>query len=274
MTRQFVEQRQSTRVVRLTMLVSVAAFAALAFASAASRAAQSDGPLPTAKEVLDRNVEATGGREALLKHKSITMHGRVEVPSKGVASDVVSYTEDGKQFQKAMMADGRQQESGYDGVVSWSMDENGKVSLDEGDIVKTVARDADMYYHLHVLDYFRSMEVVDVSDFHGHTCYHLKGTNNWGQPNEQFYDRESGLLIGYAFDTKWRGGDGPATEYFEDYKSFEGVLMPVKTTHTEGGRSAIITMTSATFDDVDDAVFALPDAVKEAVNKRASHSLK
>jgi hypothetical protein len=114
------EHRQSARAVRLTMLVSAAAFAALAFASAASRASQSDSPLPTAKEVLDRNVEATGGREALLKHKSITMHGRVEVPAKGVAFDVVSYTKDGKQFQKAMMADGRQEESGYDGVVSWS----------------------------------------------------------------------------------------------------------------------------------------------------------
>jgi hypothetical protein len=53
-----------------------------------------------------------------------------------------------------------------------------------------------MYYPAHVLDYFRSMEVVGVTDFEGHTCYHLQGTNQWGIVNEQFYDTSTGLLMG------------------------------------------------------------------------------
>ena len=32
-------------------------------------------------------------------------------------------------------------------------------------VARSVARDADMYYHLHVMNSFKSMEVVDVRGF-------------------------------------------------------------------------------------------------------------
>ena len=54
-----------------------------------------------------------------------------------------------------------------------------------------------------------------------------------------------------------------ATETFEDYKDFDGVLMPVKATSREGDDLAITLITSVTYDDVNDSVFALPEAVKK-----------
>jgi hypothetical protein len=139
------------------------------------------------------------------------------------------------------------------------------VDIAEGDEVKTVARDADMYYHLHVLNYFKSMEVVDVKEFNGRSCYHLKGINNWDKVNEQFYDKENGLLMGYAFNTAWRGGKGDATDTFEEYKDFGGVRMAAKTTSRDGDDLTISLITAVTYDDVKDDVFALPKAVKVAV---------
>jgi hypothetical protein len=121
-----------------------------------------------------------------------------------------------------------------------------------------------MYYHLHVMNYFRSMEVIDIKNFNGRPCYHLKGVNNWGQVNEHFYDQHNGLLLGYAFNTAWRGGKGDATETFEDYQDFGGVLMPAKTTGRDSDDMSITLITSVTYDDVDDSVFALPEAVAKA----------
>jgi hypothetical protein len=226
--------------------------------------AQNAEKLPTTAEVLERFVIATGGRDALLRYKSMTIHGRGQNPANNHVVEVVSFTKDGKLLQKAALPGGKQELSGYDGQTAWDLDANGKVSIHEGDVVKTIARDADMYYHLHVMQYFRTLEVVDVKEFNGRPCYHLKGVNNWGQRNEQFYDKENGLLLGYAFNTAWRGGAGEATETFEDYKDFGGVLMPVKDTSREGGNIGIFLITSVTYDDVDDAVFALPEAVKKA----------
>jgi hypothetical protein len=167
-------------------------------------------------------------------------------------------------LQKSTLPGGKVELSGYDGETAWDLDAGGKVTIHEGDEIKTIARDADMYYHLHVMNYFRTMEVVDVKEFNGRPCYHLKGVNNWGRTNEQFYDKENGLLLGYAFNTAWRGGKGDATETFEDYKDFGGVLMPVKDTSRDGDDLSIFTITSVTYDNVGDAVFRLPEAVQKA----------
>ena len=221
--------------------------------------------LPTASQVLDRYVAVTGGRDALLRHKSITVHARFQAPAQKLDIETVSYSLGTKSLQKALLPGGQVYASGYDGQVAWDMDPTGKVVIHHGDEVKTIARDADMYYHLHVLDYFKKLDVVGVQEFAGHLCYALKGVNNWNQPNEQFYDKDSGLLIGYFFNTKWRGGPGDTTATFEDYQDFGGVVMPAKTTGRDATGVSISLITSVTYDDVDDSVLVLPDAVKKAV---------
>jgi hypothetical protein len=240
----------------------------LVLGAACAAMAETKEKLPTAQEVLDRYVEVTGGREALLRYKSMTVHGHLEVPARKIERDGVLYTKDGKMLQKVFLPGGKEAASGYDGQTAWDIGPDGKVEIHEGDEIKTVARDADMYYHLQVMKYFKSMEVIDVKEFNGRACYHLKGINNWDKVNEQFYDEENGLLVGYAFNTAWRGGDGDATETFEEYKDFGGVLMAAKNTHREGGEVSIFRITSVTYDDVSDDVFALPEAVKAALGAK------
>lgn len=217
--------------------------------------------LPTVEWVLERYVTATGGREALLRHKSMTVHGRNYEPATRREVSGVFYNKDGKFLQVVTLPAGKSL-SGYDGHTAWDLDSHGKVTIEQGDVVKSIARDADMYYHLHVMQYFRSMDVIDVQTFNGRPCYHLKGVNNWGKQNEQFYDKETGLLVGYAFNTAWRGGNGAATQVFEDYRDFGGVRMPTKNTTRDGDDVSAFTIASVTWDDVPDSVFELPAAVR------------
>lgn len=246
----------------------------LAFANIqAARAQQAArAKLPNAGEVLDRYVTATGGRDALLRHKSMTMHGRYQEPANHLDVETVSYAKGQKSMFKAFLPDGKLYQAGYNGSVAWDIDPTGKVTIHHGDEARTIARDADMYYHLHVLDYFKKLEVVGVKDFEGHQCYDLKGVNNWNQPNEQFYDKDSGLLIGYFFNTKWRGGPGDTTATFEDYKDFGGVLIATKNTGRDANGVTVGLVTSVTYDDVDDSAFALPDAVKKALAQEKGDS--
>ncbi len=92
--------------------------------------------------------------------------------------------------------------------MAWDLDPKTGPALAKDDVIESVRRDADMHYFGHLLDYFRTMDVVDVVQFAGHTCYHLKGTNKWGIQNEQFYDTSSGLLVGYRFDSSCNGRSG------------------------------------------------------------------
>jgi hypothetical protein len=226
--------------------------------------------LPTVQEVMDRYVQALGGRDAIFRHKSMTVREKLEVEGKGISLDRVVSFKDGNSHEKIVFQDGTGYQSGYDGTTAWEMDSKSGPALIKGDEAKSKARDADMYYPARILDYFNSMEVVDISEFEGHACYHLKGTNKWGKVNEHFYDTTSGLLIGYRFNSSWRGGAGEEREVFTDYKNFDGWLIPTRVAHKDPNRTLTEVISSVTFDDVPDSAFHLPDAVKALLGKPES----
>jgi zinc protease len=252
----------SIATVSLAMLLAMAPKANAQNAPAA-------GALPTVQQVMDKYVAALGGRDAMHKHKSMTVHGSFDVSPSGPNLDRVAYYKSGKMLYQINLPKGSPYQEAYNGKIAWRVDPTDGAALFTGDELKSKERDADMYYPAHILDYFSSMEVVDVVDFEGHHCYHLKGTNKWGKVNEHFYDTATGLLVGYRFNSSWRGGAGNESEVFSDYKSFEGWLMPTRSTHKSSQSTQVETVTSVNFDDVNDSVFAVPQAVEALLSKRA-----
>jgi len=247
--------------------------AALALAATAVAGQQSPPTtsLPTVQQVLGHYVTALGGRDAIFKHKSMTIRGKFEVSEKGPEFDRVAYFKNGKMLYQINLPNGSRFQQGFDGKVAWQVSPEGKATVSGGDAIKSSERDADMYYPAHVMDYFSSMEVVDVTDFEGHTCYHLKGTNKWGRVNEHFYDTTTGLLVGYRFNTSWRGGAGDESEVFSEYKDFGGWQIPTRKVSKSADATQVETITAVSFDDVDDSVFALPEAVKAVLAKQNSN---
>jgi hypothetical protein len=225
-------------------------------------------PLPTAKQVMDRYVSALGGHDAIFKHKSMTVRGKYVESDKGASLDSIAYYKDGKMRYEVALPDGSRYQAGFDGKIGWQLHPRNGPAIAEGDIAKSKARDADMYYPARILDYFNSMEVVEVTDFEGHACYHLKGINKWGKVNEQFFDTTTGLLIGYRFNSSWRGGSGDESEVFSDYKDFDGWLMPALAAHKSADGTDKQTITSVSFDEVTESAFTLPDAVKRLLAKK------
>src|SRR5215472_18194624 len=100
--------RPTVRVMRRLLVLSIA----LLPAGLPGPAVAGD-ELPTVGWVLERYVTATGGREALLRHRSMTVHGRnYERATKREVSGVF-YTKDGKSLQVVTLPAGMSQ-SGYD----------------------------------------------------------------------------------------------------------------------------------------------------------------
>jgi hypothetical protein len=257
------------RAVLPTFIVVAKLIAFLALASAVLRSQDSPktSPLPTVEEVMDHYVTALGGHDVIFKHKSMTIRGQFELSDKGPSLDRTVYYKDGRILYKIAMPVGVYEE-GYDGSVAWRLHPKSGPAILKGDEVKSKERDADMYYPARILQYFKSMDVVEVTDFEGHSCYHLKGTNKWGIVNEQFYDTTTGLLVGYKFNSSWRGGSGDETEVFSDYRDFGGWLMPTRTAHISADGMQMETTTSVSFDDVPDSVFTLPDAINALLSKK------
>jgi hypothetical protein len=104
----------------------------------------------------------------------------------------------------------------------------------------------------------------------------LGGENsvNWNKSNDHFYDVETGLLAAYEFESDAGGTPAHMHEIFSDYRSLDGVLIPMKQVVKIKPKGAndfnvflTLTYTHVTFNDVDPTVFAPPQAVRDLAAK-------
>lgn len=216
--------------------------------------------LKTADGVLERYKVALGGVAAIAKIQSEIVRGEIEGTDMSGKSTFVYRAKPFKTLIEIKRADGSQVTSGFDGSVSWTIDAQG-ASIDKDTALEAVRRDADLQYPLHQPIYFKKLELAGVTDFEGHHCYWLHGTTSWGKDNNQFYDVETGLLVGYRFqvDTK---ASAVAITLFEDYKNFGGPLVATKITSRSGNNSRTFTYKSVSYEPLADSVFELPPTVK------------
>lgn len=132
---------------KLIAIARLTAFLALTSSLLCGQDSSKAKPLPTVQQVMDRYVSALGGRDAIFKHKSMTLRGKFFVGTEqGPSLDRTVYYKGGKMlFEIALPNNGRYQE-GFDGKVAWQFHSQTGPAISEGNEVKAKERDADMYY--------------------------------------------------------------------------------------------------------------------------------
>jgi len=216
--------------------------------------------LKTADAVLERYEQALGGVEAIQKVQSMTVRGEAESSARPGKSSFVYYARPFKSLMKLTRPDGTAITAGFDGKVSWTITPQG-ASIDKNTPIEAIRRDKDLQYALHQPDYFQKLELAGVTDFEGRRCYWLHGTTHWGKDNNQFYDIDTGLLVGYRYESD----DASKTitiDLFEDYKSFGGPLMATKNVSRAGDRSQTFTYKSVSYEPIADSLFEPPESIK------------
>jgi hypothetical protein len=218
---------------------------------------------------------ALGGREAILRHTSATMRGTLELHRQSGKLSLPFVFLAGAPYRRLerISLPGGQGDAlnGFDGETAWSLDPRGGPKLLRGDERQSMKRNADFYYALDELSWFKSMATVGVEDYEGRRCFRLHGINNWDKPNDHFYDVETGLLDGYEL---FESEQALTHEIFSDYQRVDGVLVATRHTvknrpKTGGDWTVVQTLAyaSVTFDDVPPAAFAPPEPVQELIAK-------
>lgn len=217
----------------------------------------------TADQVLDRYKQALGGEQAIANVQSMTVRGEMESSRTPGKATFIYYAKPFKSLFEIKRADGTQITAGFDGKVSWTITSKG-AEIDKDTPLDAIRRDADLQYSLHQPDYFKKLELAGISDFEGHRCYWLHGTTNWGKDNNQFYDVETGLLVGYRFQSD-DSSKALAFAIFGDYRNFGGPLIATRNTTRVGNNSRTLTYKSVSYEPLADSIFELPPAVKAVV---------
>jgi hypothetical protein len=228
-----------------------------------SPAVEGNGPLPPAKEILARFVKEIGGRAAVEEIKSQHITGKVDMGGQGITGPLEVFAKrPDKILVKINLPGIGEMLQGFDGKVGWGVNAVTGPMLLEGKMLEQLREQSVFDSVLHEDQEFKSMETVGKTQFEGKECYQLKLVRHSGQEVTEFYDVQSGLLMGSSQVQETPLGAIAVTGVVGDYRKFGAVLFATRMTQKIGPLAQVMTFERMEFNRVDDSVFDLPASIK------------
>ena len=207
-------------------------------------------------------MRAIGGREALLRHASLRAVGTFAMPAQGIAGTVERVAARPDRFrEKVSMSGVGEMQLGFDGSIGWMVTPMTGPMVLTGKQLEQLRRDAEFDAALHDPAGYTSLEIVDRVEFEGRPTYKLRALRTNGDEDFEFYDVDSGLLIGSIVTRESPLGTMKATNVMSDYRAFNGLQLPTRQVQRVLGTEQVVTITTVEFGGVDPATFAPPASI-------------
>ncbi|NIM49996.1 MAG: hypothetical protein GTN78_22470 [Gemmatimonadales bacterium] len=224
----------------------------IAISAAAPAADPRQDTLPTVEQIVERYIEAVGGRDAIERLTTRVCTGRfiddrpyrgpVEVFPLEVYSEVP-----GRWLLVQHFADGTYRDA-FDGRIGWRQNPEG-IERAEDNARSKHGWLFDPQGPLRIRDYFRDMVVTGTGDVDGQTVYVVQ-TDRDHAHYSLYFDIETGLLlrIGYWW-------------WLEDYREVDGVKVPFRIVCGRKGGSNTYEFDRVEHNlPIDHARFVMPDS--------------
>ena len=232
----------------------------------AAKPATPDPSLPSARTIIDKYVQAIGGRKAILAHSSSHATGTFSVASAGISGNIEIFNaKPAKTFVKTNIGGIGEVLEGFDGTHGWGISPMTGPSLAEGTELEQKRFDADFYSDLHDPARYTSMTTVEKTTFEGRPAYKLSLVKKIGGEDIEYFDVETGYKIGTSGSREGPMGPMNVTVSQTDYKKFGDVMVPTTLKQSVSGVSNVITITSMEFDSVPPTTFDVPERIKALI---------
>jgi CubicO group peptidase (beta-lactamase class C family) len=178
----------------------------------------------TTEQVLEKYVEALGGKAALEKITSRMAKGTFEAAATAINGQVEIYNKAPNKrmihFQVSGQGEARE---GFNGTTGWEQDPDDGLTELSGAQLAQARRDADFYQPLRLHELYPKIEIKGKVKLRDHDAYLLEAPRN-GRPKKWFFDVETGLLL----RTEERDAKGKleGAEDYDDYREVDGVKVP------------------------------------------------
>ena len=246
--------------------IRVLAVAAMTLAAMPAAEAQT---LPSASDVVAKYVNAIGGRDAILKIKSMTQRGTMEVPAAGVTADMETFAAaPNKSATKSTIAGLGEMLQGFDGEVGWDVNPMaGPRLLTDKELVQA-KENSDFYgSRLFSPELYTSMSVLEETEFSGEKAYKVKMVRKSGNEQTHYFSVASGLLLGSEITQDSPMGTSTVTMKYLDYTDVDGIKISMKQELVSGPMTIMMTVKETVFNSVPDSAFAIPEQIKPLVKK-------
>ena len=252
-----------------TMPAAVAAAFVFAF-SPVSLPAQEQ--LPPAAEIIDRYVEAIGGRNAVLGHTGSHSTATFSMPMAGIEADmdVLSSTEPIRSITIIEIPGIGTIQEGYTGEYAWSMDPNMGPRLLEGRELEAAREGAMIGAGLRDPSLFTERTTAGRTEMNNEACYRVKLVWKSGRETHDCYSVETGLLVAVEATQPTPMGDIPVVSLMGEYTEFGDVLSPTRVVQQMMGQEQVITIHTVEYGEIDEEGFAPPAAIQTLIEQKES----
>lgn len=258
------------RTAAATLVVALIAATAAAQTPAAPPAPATPRPaappavaLPSARAVIDRHIEAIGGRKAILGHTSTHAAGTMSMASSGVSGSIDVYAaRPDKSFVKLSIGGIGDVLEGFDGKIAWSVSAITGPMLASGRELTQKKFDAAYDAELHEAARYKSMRTVEQAPWDGRPCYKLSLVHLDGTEDIEYYDVATRLKVATVATRESPMGPVQVTVSFGDYRKFADLLVPTTMKQSTMGVQQVLTFTVVEFDKVPPSIFEPPAEIK------------
>jgi hypothetical protein len=222
--------------------------------------------LPSARSIVEKYVQAIGGRAAVLAHSSSHATGTFTVAGAGISGTMDIYNaKPAKSLVKTTIGGIGEILEGFDGTHGWGISPMTGPSLAEGVELDQKRFDADFYSDLHDDGRYTSMKTLEKTTFDGRPAYKVSMVKKIGGEDLEYFDVETGFKIGTAGSREGPMGPMNITVSQSDYKKFGDVMVPTTLKQSVSGVQNVITIKSMEFDNVPESTFDIPDRIKALI---------
>lgn len=222
-----------------------------------------------AQEIIERYVEALGGREAIRSHNSMHISGQLRFPrNKGFSSPIEIYSaRTNRFFLQVQLPEGLHRQ-GCDGRRYWRATGT-EVKFATGKDLEQLLAMRDFEAELHEPGAYRSIETLGTIKMGGRTCFQVLLVRKSGEVFDEFYDAETGLLHQRRRVDEANGGSRELLETYGDYRRFGNQLLPARQVFTALQYREELTISKVEWDNVPETVFNPPPDLKQALEQKA-----
>jgi hypothetical protein len=239
---------------------SAAAVLILVLASAPPAHAQD---LPDAHTILARFHEAVGGIERLSTRTAVRSMGEYAVPAARINARFESLmSAPGMRIMRVDVPGFGEIRTGYVDGVAWSMNPAEGPRIVQGAEAVQSADEADVAAQFRLPSAFAALTTVERTTRGGHECYLVRLTWKSGRETFDCYSTETGLLVGMNVRQVSSSGTADAEYLYDDYRAFDGVLMPGRVVARTAGIEQVLTRSAVSFDAIPASAFEPPAEVR------------
>ena len=199
--------------------------------------------LPKAEKIIERSIEAQGGREAFDKLTSRVSKGTIEImvgepgptgpavvggPQTSKGSITRYEAAPNKRYVVLEFGPGDKIEQGSDGETQWDLRPVGAARILEGEEKANSERQSVFNPLLHWRELYQKVECTGKEDVGDHSCYKVEMTPATGAAITTYFDRKTGLPVKTATVRKGEKGEFQIQTTLEDVKPVDGVMIAHK----------------------------------------------